>query len=152
MDNIFEEAGRAWREKNKNHKSDSSAAKKQAKPKKTLYSNEDARMAEMMQRMHEMKRDIDNRLMHLLEQAKRANIADIDRFMNARIHLFAQDFEKIQDIQKQIKQLQSTGPTTIQESGQPFTSTQKPSKTPEKMTQERKGKTRGARKKWIPIQ
>lgn len=160
MSNIFEEAGRTGPKKHKNKQGSRATSanvdvpKKKEKKGRLFNREEDAKIAEMIRRTQEMKRDIDDRVVYLMLQATKAHI-DVNKFMNARMHLFAKEFERIKEIQKQIKLIQHGGaPSSTSAHGTDshhHTSTT-PTKSAEKLTQERKGKTRGARKQWIPIQ
>lgn len=95
----------------------------------------------MLKQILDMQRELQKKIDDLYENG-RAHKIDVDAFFRQSTAISKEDIEKYKACEKalleELKLISS--PTPI-----------KSSKTADKLTQERKGKTRGARNKWIPM-
>lgn len=149
MGNIFDEAARQGQNKHKKIKpghtlpANPAPAVPNAKSSRSdKFSQEDAEVAEMFQRMHEMKRDLDRQLETVYEKGKQQHV-NVDQLVNNMSHMLVQDYEKIKETESKVAK--DFGPNVASPK------MKSPQKSEEKLTQERKAKMRGARQKWIPM-
>jgi len=153
MDNIFDQAAKfEYKKKSKKSKIPPSSEKIPAKttPSTPIASKipaappgfaADSTLNDMLKSMTGMKEDIDEKLTYLYEQSKRLKI-DLNQVLNKSAHLFSNDYAKMKEIYGKV--LKMTGE---EEKQKVKIKTQE-----EKLTQDRKDKFRGIRKKWINMQ
>jgi len=99
-------------------------------------------VSSMLKRMQEMKRDLEEKMNALNDAGQRANV-NVSQLKN-KSSLSAAQFEKYLQMEKELGK-------KIKEAIPPETCAKRIPKGTDKLTQERKGKMRGARNKWIPI-
>lgn len=98
---------------------------------------------QMVELIECMKEDLDAKLKDLHEKGNRYHL-DIDKYVDKLQKMYPHDFENIQrEHQKMRDQINGLFP--------PEACIKKNAKGVDKLTQERKGKTLGLRKKWIPM-
>lgn len=140
--NIFEAASKELRKKAKKPVSDQASPPpepSEAKdPKKMSYGSEDPEVMEMFLRIRKMKRELDSNFNELRSK-------DVDRFIEKIASNYPGEVEKM-------KQKEKTFLDRLNSIFTPEACVKKNPKSKEKLTQERKGKTLGGRKKWIPMQ
>lgn len=121
------------------------SSKQKNKPAKKKHSNSyvDLDAEQMLSKIDEMKQSLDKQLGDLYEEGKKHHI-DLDRFFGDIKQLSPQNIEKLKDLQKSL--LEKLNNTIV-----PDSCIGAPKKTLVKMSKERKAKTLGARKKWIPM-
>lgn len=133
-ENIFEAAAK----KTKRHRPEKAASKDgAADPSKS-------ELTDMLKRIREMKTDLENKLGFIYEKGKEAKV-DVDNLFGGTSASFT--MQQIEEIRAQEKILQDKLNAIIP----PESCIRKVPKSKEKLTQERKGKFRGARQKWIPV-
>lgn len=142
--NIFDAASKKLRkEQKKPASSDQPAAISSEKNKQKGYGDEDPEVVEMFVRIREMKRDLETNMNELRKKGDSFQI-DVDRFIENTINTFPGEYDKLK--QKEQAFLEKANSLLTPESG-----LKKVPKTKDQLTHERKGKTLGARKKWIPM-
>ena len=133
-ENIFEAASK----KPKRHRLEKVASKD------GLANPSKSELTDMLKRIREMKSDLENKLGFIYEKGKEAKV-DVDSLFGETSASFT--MQQIEEIRVQEKILQDKLDAIIP----PESCIRKVSKSKEKLTQERKGKFRGARQKWIPV-
>lgn len=102
--------------------------------------------AEMLERILEMQRDLKEKLDYIHEQGKICNI-DVDAFFRTPMaEISPTDIAILKEKEGALRKLLEAPAETT-----PQTATPKEVKSEDKLTKERKGKTRGVRNKWIPL-
>lgn len=104
---------------------------------------QDPEIAEMLQKMHNMKNDLENQLDAIYRQGKEKQIRDtilID-------HISGLTTQQLKELQEQERVLMDQIHAAIP----PESCLRSNPKSKETLTRERQGKLRGARNKWIPI-
>lgn len=148
--NIFDAASKKLRkeEKRPTVQNQPSSSPLPASEKKEIqlqsgYGDADPEVIEMFHRIRQMKRDIDSNLSDLRTKGESYRI-DVDQYIEKSGGLFPKELEKVhQDEQAFINKVNSLFT--------PEACLKKVVKSKDQLTQERKGKTLGSRKKWIPI-
>ncbi len=97
----------------------------------------------MFASMRNMQADLDEKMEMVRAEAKRHNV-DIDRYLKNVPDLTAKERELADATVKELK-------NKIAEAVPPEACIQPQPKSKDKLTKERKGKTRGARNKWLPM-
>lgn len=147
--NIFEAAANKAKKKstqvvtsNKSTPSDFKPSKMQGNFQNT-YGAEDPEVINMFARMREMRHDLETQLDGVREKGKERQF-DVDEYLEKTIHFRPLELEKnIQDQKAFEDKVNSVFP--------PEACLKKLKKSKEKLTQERKNKSIGSRKKWIPM-
>ena len=100
-------------------------------------------LKEMLEKMHEMKKDLEDKLSYIYLKGKQSKI-DASLLVNDARDLTRKQLEKMEEEEKKlIEKINAIIP--------PNACLKKTPKSKEKMTQELKGKMRGARNNWIPM-
>lgn len=137
--NIFETAGKqAQSQKNKT----SREMPRQNKGKK-IEPTINSELQEMLEKMRIMKEDLEQQLSAIYEKGKESKV-NVSLLIEKAKNLTAQQMDKMEEQQRILKEkiLATTSPGSC---------LMKNPKTKEKITQERKGKLRGARNNWIYV-
>lgn len=142
--NIFEAAAKKSKghKKKQNHQASSQQEQNIPSQETARQDIPETDVAEMFNRMHEMQKDLEKKLADIYERGKNANV-NVDLLLQ-KYHLLPGNIEKVQLEQKQLSEQINAIIT-------PESCVKKISKSKEKLTKERKNKTIGARKKWIPV-
>ena len=115
--------------------------KEPEEPSIIFYNGPDAEIKAMLQRMADMKKEMERQLTNIYSKAALSRL-DIKEFLENPNNFSRKDWEKVQRhkdfLIEQISMI-FTPESTIR----------RPPKTKEKVDKERRGKTLGARKKWI---
>ena len=141
--NIFTDSSGHHRKKIRDHKPTPDSTKKKASKK---YSQEEADAANMLQRMKEMKDDLNLKLDYLQNQAKQHHI-NIDLFIQSHSGPLVKEIEELKQKEKALREFEKNKPEFKKQNVE----TKSVAKSSDKLTQERKGKLRGVRNKWIPV-
>jgi uncharacterized protein YoxC len=96
--------------------------------------------AKMLEKMNKMGLDINQKFAYLYELSKRCNV-DLENYFQS---IYKRSYKEIEERKRILKE-------EIAKAIPPEACTRKATKSTERLTQERRGKMRGARKKWIPI-
>jgi hypothetical protein len=137
--NIFDAVGKMARSKKKETASNPLP---QAVPKKLLKIQVNTEIQDMLQKMQEMSDDLENQLNMIYRKGKESkiNVSILENPGQLSKNQFEQmEKQKSELIEKIIKVIP------------PKSCLKKKQKSKEQLTQERKGKLRGARNKWIPV-
>jgi hypothetical protein len=110
-------------------------------------SPKDPEVVSMLQKMYEMKKDLERQLNHLYDLGKIAKV-DIDRYFGYRFNLSPKEIALMHEFEKKIAE--KVDQVILPESCIKRLPTSD-DKITQELTQKRKGKTRGSRKKWLPI-
>lgn len=145
--NIFEVA--ANKAKKKKESASSSSSKKEASDPANTPANymnvdniNDAEIVEMFTRMHEMRSDLETQLKDIRKKGEEIQF-DVDAYLEKTANFHPFEVEKsIQDQKAFQEKVDAVFP--------PEACIQKLKKSTNKLTQERKSKSLGSRKKWIP--
>lgn len=112
-------------------------------PLQSGYGAADPDVMEMLHKIREMQRDLDSSMNELREKGKSYHV-DVDKFVETSNRLNPVEYEKMKkEEQKFIDRVNEIFP--------PEANIKKVPKSSDQMTHERKGKTLGGRKKWIPM-
>lgn len=129
------------------NKPDSGSAKKPPSNKEPeipeIYSGPDKEVRAMLMRIHEMKNDLEKKLTNIYEKAALSKI-DIEEFLDNSDNFTKKEWDRIQKNKDALIQNLSLVFT-------PEDTVRKQPKSKEKLAKERRGKTLGVRKKWIPV-
>ena len=101
----------------------------------------------MLMQMHEMKKDLEKQLTHLYDLGKVAKV-DVDRYFGYRFNLSPKEIALMQEFEKNLTE--KVDQVIPPESCIKRLPTEE-DKLTEELTHKRKGKTRGSRRKWLPI-
>lgn len=103
----------------------------------------DLALKEMLQKMRDMKKDLEDQLSTVYQKGKEAKV-NVSLLVESARELTDQQFKQMQEQEKILtdKILAATPPESC---------LRKNPKSKEKLTQERQGKMRGARNNWIPV-
>jgi len=107
------------------------------------YGAGDSEVVDMLTRMREMRQDLEDQLNQIKKKGEE-NRFDVDDYLEKTVHFRPPDLEKnIQDQKAFEDKVNNVFP--------PEACLKKIKKSKEKLTQERKSKSIGARNKWIPM-
>lgn len=107
------------------------------------YGVEDPEVVKMFSRMREMRLDLENQLDSVKKKGEESKF-DVEAYLAKSVHFRPQEIEKSLQDQKEFEE-------KINDVLSPESCLKKIKKSKEKLTQERKNKTLGSRKKWIPM-
>lgn len=143
--NIFEVAANKAKKhappSSKKEAADSTALNKQANDSNADRAK-DSEIAEMFTRMHEIRNDLESQLKEIRKKGEEIKF-DVDAYLEKTTNFRPSDVEKnIQDQKALQDQVNAICP--------PEACIQKLKKNADKLTQERKSKSLGSRKNWIP--
>lgn len=108
-----------------------------------IYNGPDKEVRAMLMRIHEMKNDLEKKLTNIYEKAAISKI-DIEEFLENSDNFTKKEWDRIQKNKEALIQNLSLVFT-------PEDTVRRQPKSKEKLTKERRGKTLGVRKKWIPV-
>jgi dsDNA-specific endonuclease/ATPase MutS2 len=106
---------------------------------------DNSEVRKMLEKMHTMKKDLERKIEELYAKGK-SNKLDVDALFGSKLSLTKQQLQQVNEYEQQL--LQKIHGTL------PPESCLKPAakaRSKEKLTQELRSKTRGARKKWMPV-
>lgn len=136
--NIFDAVGKTGGAKKKEA---SSTPAPQTKPKEQV--NIDPEIKEMLQKMQDMSDDLENQLETFRQKGKNSKV-NVSLLLENTGILSKQQYEEMQKKKDElIEKIAKAIPAK--------SCLKKKQKSKEELTQERKGKLRGARNKWIPV-
>lgn len=138
-DNIFDTSRKLGQSK----KNKTSLESEKLPVNKNPPTRNDYEIEEMLEKMRFMKKDLENQLSAVYQKGKESKI-NIALLVDNKDHLTEKELEKLQEEEKSLTE-------KISAVISPESCLKKIPKNKEKMTQERKGKLRGARNNWIPI-
>jgi len=150
--NIFDEASKKFsqrrREMSPSKRSeaplDPSAQSAQTNSQHSQDEGSNAEVEQMLKKMEQMKNDFDNQLKNLYDLGRRANV-DVDSYLTNTNKLTRAELEALKEQERILKEKFNAAKL-------PGSCLEKQEKTKDQLTQERKGKFRGSRQKWIPVQ
>jgi len=143
-DNIFDTASKQASQKKKTVDGKSQQEGVENPTKKTLSENSSSSEIDLMlKKMQDMKTDLENQLASVYRKGRESKI-NVSYLVESVSSLTKQQLEKIEEQKKLlVDKINVAIPTE--------TCIKKNAKGKEKLTQERKGKMRGARNNWIPV-
>lgn len=143
-DNIFDAASKyAKYKKNKTTEGKSQVKSAPAPVKKMDVLDTDPALKEMLQKMRDMRKDLEDQLSTIYEKGKESKV-NVSLLLHNTHELTDQQFKQMQEQEKMLteKILAATPPESC---------LRRNPKTKEVLTQERQSKMRGARNHWIPV-
>ena len=97
----------------------------------------------MLNRMRAMQKDLEDKLSHLYAKGEEYHI-DVGKYFGDALHQSTEGIKRMQEKEREIRQ-------KIVQTLPPESCLRPRAKSKEKLTQERKGKMRAARRNWIPM-
>lgn len=135
--NIFDAAAKKLSKRSKRAAQESTSASKEKR------SGHVSEADDMVRRMQEMQQDLDKKMAELRKNGKLYNI-DVDLYIDNLKNHYPNEMKKVSQAQKELID-------AIDAIFSPETCIKRNPKTKDQLTLERKGKTLGVRKKWIPM-